>query len=77
MTDYYLTKENQYIISEKAKTEKDGIHSFIGIKYFVKSGKAVAFRDKGKIYEPIGDYYILVGYYKDDEGATKILNTYK
>ncbi|MDX9694943.1 MAG: hypothetical protein RBT49_04050 [Bacteroidales bacterium] len=74
--DYFLTKENQHIISEKAKTKVDGIHSFRGIKYCVKSGKVVAFRDRGKIYEPIGGYYILVGYYTDDDDATEILKSY-
>lgn len=76
MPDYHLTIENQNIISEKSKSKKDGIYSFRGIKYLVKSGKAVAFRDRGKIYEPFGNFNILVGYYTDDDDATEILKSY-
>lgn len=76
MTDYYLTIENQNIISEKSKSKKNGIYSFRGIKYLVKSGKAVAFRDRGKIYEPFGNFNILVGYYNNEEEAIKILKSY-
>ncbi len=75
MPDYYLTIENQNIISEKSKSKKDGIYSFRGIKYLVKSGKATHFLDRGQILESCGAFNVVVGHCTDNNDGLELLKS--
>lgn len=75
MINHYLTTENQNLICEKAKTKKDGIYSFRGIKYIVKSGKATHFCSDGKIVQGFGGFNVVVGRYTNNDDAMELLKS--
>jgi hypothetical protein len=64
MVKYGATIENLDIISAKAKTKRDGIYSFRGVEYRVRSHRMTHFAHRGEIHEVFGNFTVVVGRYE-------------
>ncbi|HAR37919.1 MAG TPA: hypothetical protein DCS09_04715 [Porphyromonadaceae bacterium] len=60
--NYGLTPENEGIILLKAKSKKDGVYTFHGVSYRVKSGAVTHYAtNTGKVLERCYGFNVIVG----------------
>jgi hypothetical protein len=69
---YGPTINNLNMIVDKAKTKKNGIYSFRGLKYLVKDGEFTYFAYGGEVIMRGGHFnFIVARYYRDAKEALK------
>ncbi len=57
-----MTTEDTNILHEKAKNRKDGVYSFHGHLWVVKSREFIAFADPfGQCYQRLGSFNVAIG----------------
>lgn len=68
-----MTIEEINLLHEKSKTRKDGIYSFQGNLYVVKSNKFIAFANYfGECYQRMGSFNIQIGKVEKYERKQKL-----
>lgn len=74
--EYGLNTENARLISEKAKSKKDGVYKFRGVLYKVKNNYVTHYFYNGEFLQRYGAFNVLIkklSCYKDQ--AVKILKS--
>jgi hypothetical protein len=68
---YGISPANVNAAIEKAKSKKDGIFSFRGVLYLVRSEKIRGYAFGGEVFQALGHFTTVVGKYKDVWGGEK------
>lgn len=61
MISYGLNLVNERVISEKAKMKKDGVYSFRGVTYRVRSGRVTHWACNSEVLENCGNFNVYLG----------------
>jgi len=58
---YGLNIENQNLLTEKAKSKKDGCYTMRGVAYRVRDGSVTHFAADGDVLIPFGNFNVCAG----------------
>ncbi len=72
-----LTRENQKLISEKAKHKKNGCYKFRGVYYLVENANVRYYAFHGEVIENALSSNVIIGRYEHGQDEYEILKNIK